>query len=932
MTALEIVGREGELASVLAFVDRTDEGFSSLVLEGEAGIGKSTLWLAAVEHARSRELRVLWSRPAEAERRLVHVGLGDLFEDVLDEVLPALPGPRRRAFEIALAREDQAGERLDPRTLGLATRGALESLSRDTRLLVAIDDVQWLDDASARALAFALRRLSDANLGLLLARRIGMGLPSGAIEQAIGAERLEPVHVGPLSVGATQQLLLARLGRAFPRPTLIRLHETSGGNPFYALELARAFEAEDTERDPTRPVHVPKSLEELVRGRVGDLMPATRAALSIVAVSGRASPAMLGAAGVSEAALAPAFAAGVIARADTVIRFTHPLLASALYQELPVEGRRGAHRLLAGMVDDPLARARHLALSSQAPDADVAADLDDAAAVAATRGASVTAAELAEHALHLTPSGAGPDRHRRAIAAARMQLRAGDVSRARAHADELLRTASKGREHAEALVLLSDLVESAHIEHAIVLRREALAEAESDPSLQGAIHHWLGSEVRRTEGIGSAEEHARSALELAVELGDDALRARALATLGYLRFSGAEPDAVELVQQAHELADRVDDPRERLETAFRLARVLIWSGKLDRARMLLEGLYPDLSERDERRSADALWYLSLVELAAGRLALAADYAERQREISHQYTIDEHEHPLAIWVVARIAAHRGELDRARELAEQSRALAHAQPLFLAGQEGVLGLVAAWSGQSHEAVARFAAAEQGRYRAGVRDPSDFWWRAEYAEALLAVGRIGDAVDLLDQWEAAAARLGRERVLVEVTRCRGLVAAARGDVEEALVLLEQAVGEHEAVGDPFGGARSLLALGIVRRRTRQKRDAREAIAAALEAFEMIGALGWAANARAELGRIGGRRREEGMTAAERRVAALVAEGRTNREVAAALFVGERTVETHLSHVYAKLGVRSRTELARVYRPGEAGEQSSGGLTISS
>ena len=194
MTALEIVGREGVLASVRAFVERIDEGFTALVLEGEAGIGKSTLWLAAVEHARSRGLRVLRSRPAEAERGLVHVGLGDLFEDVLDEVLPALPAPRRRALEIALAREDQAGAGLDPRTLGLATRGALESLSRDSRLFVAIDDVQWLDDASARALAFALRRLSDANLGLLLARRIGMGLPSGAIEQAIGAERRWSAH------------------------------------------------------------------------------------------------------------------------------------------------------------------------------------------------------------------------------------------------------------------------------------------------------------------------------------------------------------------------------------------------------------------------------------------------------------------------------------------------------------------------------------------------------------------------------------------------------------------------------------------------------------------------------------------------------------------------------------------------------------------
>ena len=139
-------------------------------------------------------------------------------------------------------------------------------------------------------------------------------------------------------------------------------------------------------------------------------------------------------------------------------------------------------------------------------------------------------------------------------------------------------------------------------------------------------------------------------------------------------------------------------------------------------------------------------------------------------------------------------------------------------------------------------------------------------------------------------------------------------------ALDLLAQAVVEHEAVGDPFGRARALLALGIVRRRGRQKRPAREAIEAALEAFETIGASGWAAKARAELGRISGRTRAEGLTAAERRVAALVAEGRTNREVAAALFLGERTVASHLNHIYAKLGVRSRTELALRLRSDES------------
>jgi DNA-binding NarL/FixJ family response regulator len=169
----------------------------------------------------------------------------------------------------------------------------------------------------------------------------------------------------------------------------------------------------------------------------------------------------------------------------------------------------------------------------------------------------------------------------------------------------------------------------------------------------------------------------------------------------------------------------------------------------------------------------------------------------------------------------------------------------------------------------------------------------------------------------------------VLAQVTRCRGLVAAAQGDVVEALAQLEKAVTQHEAVSDPFGRARALLAVGVLRRRARQKRSAREAIDAALEGFETVGAAGWAATARLELGRIGGRTRIEGLTPAERRVAALVAEGRTNKDVAAALFLGERTVETHLSHVYAKLGVRSRTELARRFR---LDEQSSGGFTISS
>jgi DNA-binding CsgD family transcriptional regulator len=926
--APEIVGREEELASVRAFVDEGEEGFAALVLEGEAGIGKSTLWAAGLEHARERGTRVLASWPAEAERRLAYVGLGDLFEDVVDDLLPELPPPRRRALKVALLREDAAGGTVDPRAVAIAVRGALHLLGRERPLVIAIDDVQWFDVASGAALAFAVRRLTDASIRLLLARRVGIGLPVSELEQAIEAVRVERLRIGSLSIGAIHRLLQDRLGRAFPRAALLLLHETSGGNPFYALELARAADAEGVATDPAKLIRIPDSLERLIRNRLSDLSPVTREALSLVAVGGRCSPAMLPAAGVEESALRPAFAAGVIERDEGVIRFTHPLLASALYQELPDRARARAHAALAQVVDDPTARARHRALASSEPDAEVAADIERAGAVAVDRGAIVTARELAEHALRLTPATAAEDRHRRAIGVARMRLDAGDRRRARADAETLLATTGRGRRRAEALVLLSDIDRRGVRERAIALRREALSEANSDAALQASILRWLAHEVGVTEGLRAAEEYARASLRVAEQLGDDGVRAAALAQLAHIRFNAGKSDAP-LAEEACRMAAAIPEPKERHAALLHLVHVLTWSCQFDRARTVLEDLYAELNERDERATADALWYLSLVELGAGRFALAASYADRQREIDRLYEIDEQEDPLATWVVARVAAHCGELDRARELAEQGRTLARGQPQIAAGHEGVLGLVAAWSGDPREAVVHFAVADEAKRGGGRRAPSMFWWHAEYVEALLELGRIESAVELLEPWELDATRLGLESVLAQSLRCRGLIAAARGDLDAASALLGDAVVRHDAVGDPFGRARGLLALGIVRRRRRQKRAAREAIQSALEAFDEIGAAGWAARTRAERGRIGGRTREQGLTAAERRVAVLVAEGRTNKEVAAALFLGERTVETHLSHVYAKLGVRSRTELARTFR---ADEQTSGGLTISS
>jgi DNA-binding CsgD family transcriptional regulator len=274
---------------------------------------------------------------------------------------------------------------------------------------------------------------------------------------------------------------------------------------------------------------------------------------------------------------------------------------------------------------------------------------------------------------------------------------------------------------------------------------------------------------------------------------------------------------------------------------------------------------------------------------------------------------ESELPQPLLPVSLIAVHRGEAERACELSQHAVALAEERGLLVPLHVAISGLAALWAGEPAKAVPWFARAEETADAAGIGEPNMRSWTPDHVEALLELGQLDAAAELLDEWEARAVTVGRDWALAEARRCRGLAAAAVGDIERAVQLLGEAVVEHERVGDPFGMARALLALGVIRRRARQKRSAREAIEAALAGFETLGAASWAEKARAELGRIGGRSRAEGLTAAERRVAALVAEGRTNREVAAALYLAERTVASHLSRVYAKLGVRSRTELAR-------------------
>ena len=330
---------------------------------------------------------------------------------------------------------------------------------------------------------------------------------------------------------------------------------------------------------------------------------------------------------------------------------------------------------------------------------------------------------------------------------------------------------------------------------------------------------------------------------------------------------------------------------------------------------MLESLYREWSESDERLAAYALWYLAHVELRSGHLALAGDYAEQARNLSGQYARAEAESPTSYLPLALVAAHRGDLELARESQSESASWPSCTGRSSAPRRRC------WGSSSSGVESQKRPSRTSRPRSGSRRPAPATGSIRAcagggqtrSRRCSTLGLVDDAVGRLDAWEADGRRLRREWVIAHARRCRGLVAASRGEVDEALSLLADAVTRHEAVGDPFGAARALLALGVVRRRARQKRAAREAIEAARVRFEEMGAARWAERAREELGRIGGRTRSEGLTPAEKRVAALVAKGRTNAEVAASLFLAERTVASHLTRVYSKLGVRSRTELSR-------------------
>jgi predicted ATPase len=251
-----IIGRDHELEQLGGLVAALESGPRVLLLEGEAGIGKTTIWDAGLDAAAATTARVLSARAAQAEMPLAFTSVADLLGDVLDDLLPALPDPQRDALSVALLLSRPRGEPPDARAVATAFLASLRALAADRPVVVAVDDVQWLDPPSAATLAFALRRLRTEPVGFLLTRRTPSPSPLG-LDRPPAEITVTRQPVGPLSLAALQRLLRTRLGEVLPRPALRRVHDAAGGNPFFALELARALSGRWGELRPGAPLPVP---------------------------------------------------------------------------------------------------------------------------------------------------------------------------------------------------------------------------------------------------------------------------------------------------------------------------------------------------------------------------------------------------------------------------------------------------------------------------------------------------------------------------------------------------------------------------------------------------------------------------------------------------------------------------------------------------
>jgi hypothetical protein len=620
----ELIGREAELATIGQFLDSAEDGLHALILEGEAGIGKTTLWKAGLSAASAKGYRLLSAAPTEGEAGLPYAVLGDLLDPIPEGAVASLSAPLRTALDVALFRAPASQGPTDQLAVGTAFLRVVRHLADDGPVLLAADDIHWADGPSMRVLAFAIHRLDRDRVKMLTALRLPSTSQVGsALRKALGQGQLERLDIGPLSLNAIDDLLLQRLPRPLRRPELDQVYAVSGGNPFFALEIGQFVVEHPASVRAGEPIPVPQSLVDALKGRINKLPGETRDILVALAALTRPDATMLLRADPNAAAaLHAAFSGQVVERIGGRLQFTHPLLASVIYGTADPATRRRWHQRLAAVVGDAEERAHHFALAATGPDAAVASALEEAARAANARGAPDAGTALAQQAAELTPPELPRAIERRRIMTAEYRMRAGDVPGARTLLEAVLRSSPAGKRSAEALRLMGsltlggdDLVEAER------LLIEALSQTGDDQPAQAIIERDLVRVFMQRGKIQEGFDHSARLTEIARRCNEPSLLALAQRVKASTerQFGPMSPDALATAVglAEHRISVPMDDSAGGLHPLMDWAVLLKWSDDFARARSLFKRVLALTEGRDESLRAPVLFHLAEMECWAG---------------------------------------------------------------------------------------------------------------------------------------------------------------------------------------------------------------------------------------------------------------------------------------------------------------------------
>ncbi len=898
-----MVGYEAQRRRLAGLTMATSAGGGGAVMvAGAAGSGKSTL--CEELRARADSVTVVATRGARPESLMAFAGLYDLV-DPLRDLVEDLPGAQTRALRAALATGDGTGT--DVLAISIATLSLFE---RAAPLLVVVDDAMWLDPSSQVVLGFVSRRLGQRGVALVATERIEEAT-SGVF---VGVERVE---LRGLDREASSRLLADRNG-VVDEAVAERLWRASGGNPLVLVEAAGALPRAVLDGLAPLPRVLPAGarIDDLYAERLAALPATTRRCVLLAAAGGRIGKATFGELlarhGLDGSDLEPALTAGLITLDGGTVAFPHPLIRSAAYHRAPVDERRWAHRALAAVVEDPDRRAWHLADAAAGPDDVVAGELRAVAQRALERAGHAEAAAGFERAASLAADPTG--RIECLVSAAR----SAHASGASEHGRELLAAAL-----AEAAVpeLRAAIVEArSEIELWLGRPREArdLLVAEADRvaprSAVWAARLRADASVPSTiiGEVGVAADLAERAWSaLKDDVGDRSSVCAGAASMARLLL--ADRDAGLAMLAAMRARQR---PRDDLSfsSVFLLAQCHALAGDVDAAIAVGE----QFTEFARKQGAPALVASPLSVLAdayvrRGRLHAAYAAAQESVQLSLEVGLQSSlSHGLAL--LARVEAMWGRkeaIPHARETLEVAHRTG-AEALVPYGNHAI-GLAHLSTGRGELAVEYLEEAARVARRHGVRDPSIVPWGPDLVEAYVLTGRTEDGRRAVAELERCASLADTPWARATTARCRGLLGgpAARDHFTTALRTVPPEAS-------PFEAARTELALGEHLRRARSRRAARRHLRRARDMFARVGAVPWADRADRELRAAGAatepqeRSTMDDLSPQQLSIALRVAAGATNREVASALYLSPKTVENKLTDIYARLGVRSRTELA--------------------